>query len=231
MSDSIEEDFRLALEELTTNDRYAISNLTLIAKESVAAAESISRCLVNHINRAPPSRKLPALYLLDSISKNVGSPYTIYFSRNLYGVFMGAFSQVDDNVRRKLEEMLRTWREPVPGSTSTQPVFQLAATQTIVDNLNKLRASAPQRYPPPGQPRMPHFQPQRDTPTPPQQLPQRPPSQAQVCSFHVFFAFVTDICSTRPINRLLLCISNDMPHLPQITSLLLLNHRFHRALI
>ncbi|KPI35714.1 uncharacterized protein AB675_1268 [Cyphellophora attinorum] len=173
MSDGIEEDFRIALEELTTNDRYAISNLTLIAKEAVAAAESISRCLVNHINRAPPGRKLPALYLLDSISKNVGSPYTIYFGRNLYGVFMGAFSQVDDNVRRKLEEMLRTWREPVPGSTSTQPVFQLSATQTIVDNLNKLRASNPQRYPPPPQPRMPQFHPQRDTPTPPQQLPQR----------------------------------------------------------
>jgi pre-mRNA cleavage complex 2 protein Pcf11 len=96
---------------------------------------------------------------------------------------MHAYSQVDANVRRKLEEMLKTWREPVPGSTSTQPVFQHNATQGIVDNLNKLRASSIQqpRFPgaqPPAA-RLPSVQGFRSTPTPPQHnLPQRPPPQA-----------------------------------------------------
>jgi pre-mRNA cleavage complex 2 protein Pcf11 len=93
---------------------------------------------------------------------------------------MHAYSQVDANVRRKLEEMLKTWREPVPGSTSTQPVFQHNATQGIVDNLNKFRASTIQqpRYPGAQAPtaRLPSVQGFRNTPTPPQHnLPQRPP--------------------------------------------------------
>ena len=53
----------------------------------------------------------------------------------------GDARQVDQAVRKKLEEMLKTWREPVPGSLSSTPVFPLAHTQTIVDSLNKFRAS------------------------------------------------------------------------------------------
>lgn len=127
--------------------------------------------------------------MLDSIVKNVGSPYTVYFSRNLYQTFMGAYSQVDTNVRRKLEEMLKTWREPVPGSTSTQPVFQHTATQSIVDNLTKFRAtSTPQpRYPPAlssVQTRMPAGPVYRDTPTPPQHMAPTPPPQGTYVQYN-----------------------------------------------
>lgn len=200
-----------------TNDRYQISNLTLIAKENIEHAEAISRVLQNHINRvcltlsesvhlnssssltlrnsdnpcqavtdllqAPPARKLPALYVLDSIAKNVGSPYTVYFGRNLHQTFMHAYSQVDMNVRRKLEEMLKTWREPVPGSSSTTPVFPISSTQSIVDNLNKFRAAtaANPRYqgtPVQGGPaRVASAQQSyRQTPTPPQSAVQYPPA-------------------------------------------------------
>lgn len=61
---------------------------------------------------------------------------------------MLAYSQVDQAVRRKLEEMLGTWRKPVPGSLSTTPVFPLSATQSIVDALNRFKASTMQRQPP-----------------------------------------------------------------------------------
>ncbi|KAJ9601976.1 mRNA 3' end processing factor [Cladophialophora chaetospira] len=183
-SDEVAEDYKGSLEDLVTNDRYQISNLTLIAKENIEHAEAISRVLQNHINRAPPARKLPALYVLDSIAKNVGSPYTVYFGRNLHQVYMLAYSQVDGAVRRKLEEMLKTWREPVPGSLSTTPVFPIASTQSIVDNLNKFRgATAPgNRYPATpvqGQAaRVAAAQPYRQTPTPPQPLPQFPTNLA-----------------------------------------------------
>ena len=50
-SDEVAEDYRTSLEDLISNDRYQISNLTLIAKENVEHAEAISRVLQNHITR------------------------------------------------------------------------------------------------------------------------------------------------------------------------------------
>lgn len=144
--------------------------------------------------QAPPSRKLPALYVLDSLVKNIGSPYTVYFGSGLHETFMLAYSQVDQNVRRKLEEMLRTWREPVPGSLSSTPVFPLTSTQSILEALNRFKASTaprptqqqirpssivqaqPVQYQPtptPTQPQMSYQPPpinlQQPTPTPPPQ--------------------------------------------------------------
>ena len=97
---------------------------------------------------------------------------------------MLAYSQVDVAVRRKLEEMLKTWREPVPGSLATTPVFPFSSTQTIVDSLNKFRGATAgtnryQSTPVQGQPvRIAGIQPYRNTPTPPLSLPQFPPSLA-----------------------------------------------------
>jgi len=81
---------------------------------------------------------------------------------------MYAYSQVDTTVRRKLEEMLKTWREPVPGSLSTTPVFPFSATQSIIDALNRLKVSTgTPRMPQHGQsaPRATSTQPFRPTPT------------------------------------------------------------------
>ncbi|KAJ9653207.1 mRNA 3' end processing factor, partial [Neophaeococcomyces mojaviensis] len=94
-SDEVAGDYKDALEDLITNDRFQIANLTMIAKENIEHAEAISRVLALHIKKAPPGRKLPALYVLDSLVKNVGSPYTVYFGRNLHETFMLAYSQVD----------------------------------------------------------------------------------------------------------------------------------------
>ena len=81
---------------------------------------------------------------------------------------MYAYSQVDPTVRRKLEEMLKTWREPVPGSLATTPVFPPASTQPIVDSLNRYRASStPQPRLQQQQPPRPVETPYRNTPTPP----------------------------------------------------------------
>jgi len=50
-SDEVAEDYKGSLEDLHSNDRYQISNLTLIAKENIEHAEAISRVLQNHITR------------------------------------------------------------------------------------------------------------------------------------------------------------------------------------
>ncbi len=50
-SDEVAEDFKLALEDLTMNSRYEISNLTVIAKENTEHALAISEALKEHIKK------------------------------------------------------------------------------------------------------------------------------------------------------------------------------------
>lgn len=44
-------DYRQALEDLTVNTRYEISNLTLIARENTESAMAISDVLLDHIKK------------------------------------------------------------------------------------------------------------------------------------------------------------------------------------
>ncbi|KAL2052761.1 hypothetical protein ABVK25_007001 [Lepraria finkii] len=144
-SDEVAEDYKNSLEDLTANSRYEISNLTVIARENTEHAMAISRVLENHIKSVPPDRKLPALYVLDSVVKNVGTPYTLFLGRNLFNTFMGAYLLVNQQTRRKLDEMLKTWKEPVPGSQETRPVFPHDTTRQIETALLKARTSALQQ--------------------------------------------------------------------------------------
>lgn len=87
---------------------------------------------------------------------------------------MEAYAMVDQSVRRKMEEMLKTWKEPVPGSIDSRPVFPADVTRPIENALIKHRTSAIQ-----AQQEMNRNQqqilgrvrgtpvPYRDTPTPP----------------------------------------------------------------
>ncbi|RWA11551.1 hypothetical protein EKO27_g3537 [Xylaria grammica] len=198
-SDAVAKDFREALEDIQTIGRPEISNLTIIARENIEHALAISGALVDHVKRvgykeffarklAAPHKKLPPLYVLDSIAKNVGTPYTLFFSRKLYQTYMDAYAMVDMATRRKLEEMLKTWKEPVPGSIDTRPVFPPEVVRPIENALIKVRTTALQQ----DQERMRNQQqlygrgrpvqgvPYRETPTPPGA---RPPSQAH--TYHV----------------------------------------------
>lgn len=175
LSDEVADDYRKALEDLTMNSRYEISNLTVIAKENTEHALAISEALKNHIKQTSPAKKLPAFYVLDSVVKNVGTPYTLFFGRQLYSTFMEAYALVDNNVRRKMDEMLKTWKEPVPGSIDTRPVFPPEVTRPIENALIKARTSAVQAHQEHlrsqqqimGRRPNPSPTPFRDTPTPP----------------------------------------------------------------
>ncbi|KAJ9116545.1 hypothetical protein QFC24_006717 [Naganishia onofrii] len=75
----------------------------------VQALELGSACRI--VERAPPTQKLPLFYLLDSISKNAGQPYTTHiFPTFLAHVYLRAYSQVDGITKKKMEDMLTTWR-------------------------------------------------------------------------------------------------------------------------
>lgn len=62
-SDEVAEDYKNSLEDLTTNDRFQISNLTVIAKENTEHAMAISRVLENHI-RTVGAHTLLSFWLL-----------------------------------------------------------------------------------------------------------------------------------------------------------------------
>ncbi|KAF2085793.1 hypothetical protein K490DRAFT_45829 [Saccharata proteae CBS 121410] len=134
-------DFRDALQDLRMNSRPEISNLTIIAKENTEHAQAISKELESHIRTTRPDWKLPALYVLDSIVKNVGTPYTVYLGRNLYDTFVNTYTLVDNPTRKALEGLLRTWKQPVPESMETRPVFPVEVTRAIDNMLLKYKTA------------------------------------------------------------------------------------------
>ncbi|TKA68761.1 hypothetical protein B0A55_07413 [Friedmanniomyces simplex] len=156
-------DFADSLKDLQQNNRYEIGNLTTIARESTEHAQAISKVLEDHIKTTAPNRKLPSLYVLDSIIKNVGTPYTVYLGRSLYSTFMEAYTLVDSATRRAMESLLKTWKEPVPGSIDPRPVFPLDTVRPIENALIRAKTAALQNQR--------QVQPQQmyqNTPTPPQ---------------------------------------------------------------
>ena len=71
--------------------------------------------------QADPSVKLPSLYLIDSICKNIGGSYIVHFGRFIERAFLQAFHEVDPATRRKMEELLGTWRTGGPNGSELFP--------------------------------------------------------------------------------------------------------------
>lgn len=97
---------------------------------------------------------------------------------------MGAYTKVDNATRRKMDEMLKTWKEPVPGSISTRPVFPIEQVRPIENALMAARnaAFAAQQSSFQGQQQLLRGRgpvPSRDTPTPPTARPYQPPPHGQ----------------------------------------------------
>ncbi len=131
--------------------------------------------LVTDMYQTRPEWKLPSLYVLDSIVKNVGTPYTVYLGRNLYRTFMDAYLVVDQATRKAMEGLLRTWKQSVPESMDPRPVFPANVTGDIENAVHKIHTIAAQAQPP----RPVHALPARPPPsvgfggtaTPPQNVP------------------------------------------------------------
>lgn len=68
------------------------------------------------------------MYLLDSISKNIGSPYTELWAPRVATLFLESYRVVDQPTKRRLEELLATWRVAGPDK---RPLFGDAAQQGI----------------------------------------------------------------------------------------------------
>ncbi|GAQ93005.1 hypothetical protein KFL_012440020, partial [Klebsormidium nitens] len=143
--------YQRELAELTYNSKPIITSLTILADENKHASAAIAACICRHILQAAPAYKLPALYLLDSICKNLrGVDYVAHFRPQIVHVFTSAYLQVAPAQRQALKHLFRTWTDG--------RIFDLEALQSIDNELARIDAEAP---------------PARTTSTPPSADPRR----------------------------------------------------------
>ncbi|KAI7880975.1 hypothetical protein K492DRAFT_177483 [Lichtheimia hyalospora FSU 10163] len=128
--------YRQALYELTFNSKPIITNLTIMAQENQHVAGVIVREIEQQIRHNAPGQKLPILYLIDSICKNVGGVYIDHFARNIVSTFMDAYTLTDSQTRRSFERLLQTWKNGLPNG---HPVFSRHVIESIERPVNYMR--------------------------------------------------------------------------------------------
>lgn len=101
-------DFVETLNRLVQNDKNQINALTLFAHTNPSMAVQIVEALETHLRNTLPAYKLPAMYVLDSIIKNVGSPYTSLFAANLVQTFAKVYAAVGEGEKVKLGKLAGT---------------------------------------------------------------------------------------------------------------------------
>ncbi|KAI4877910.1 hypothetical protein NFI96_017407 [Prochilodus magdalenae] len=107
-------EYQSSLEDLTFNSKPHINMLTILAEENLQFTKDIVAIIEAQISKAPPAEKLPVLYLVDSIVKNVGGEYLEVFAKNLVTSFICVFEKVDENTRKSLFKLRSTWDEIFP---------------------------------------------------------------------------------------------------------------------
>ncbi|KAI8989556.1 hypothetical protein BDB01DRAFT_718658 [Pilobolus umbonatus] len=143
--ETVRRNYRTALSELTFNSKPIITNLTIMAQENQRAASIIVREIENQLRNNAAGQKLPVLYLIDSICKNVGGVYITNFGRNMVNVFLDAYTLTDPSVRKSFEKLLQTWKNGMPGE---KPVFPRHIIEPIERSINYIREKThTSRYP------------------------------------------------------------------------------------
>ncbi|XP_041657248.1 pre-mRNA cleavage complex 2 protein Pcf11 [Cheilinus undulatus] len=107
-------EYQSSLEDLTFNSKPHINMLTILAEENLHFAKDIVAIIEAQISKAPATEKLPVLYLVDSIVKNVGGEYLAVFAKNLITSFICVFEKVDENTRKSLFKLRSTWDDVFP---------------------------------------------------------------------------------------------------------------------
>ncbi|KAF7987800.1 hypothetical protein HCN44_003663 [Aphidius gifuensis] len=110
-SKEIAEEYISSLSDLTLNSKPLINMLTMLADDNVEHASAIVEAVENHLEKVRPEIKLPVLYLIDSIVKNVSGAYLNLFAIKIVKTFSGVFEKVDETTRSSMWKLRQTWKD------------------------------------------------------------------------------------------------------------------------
>jgi len=119
--------YALELAELTSNSKPIINSLTMIADDSLAFSATIAKVILDKIGSALGEKKLPVIYLLDSITKNVKGDYIDHFSAALPEAIGGAYAASSPKVRASLQRLLNTWPGVFPNDVLARVAERFSA--------------------------------------------------------------------------------------------------------
>uniref|UniRef100_A0A0B7AY03 CID domain-containing protein n=1 Tax=Arion vulgaris TaxID=1028688 RepID=A0A0B7AY03_9EUPU len=95
MSDDVTDSYRSSLDDLKMNSKPQISMLTMLAEDHEQFASDIVRVIEEQIKKVQVAGKLPIMYLIDSIIKNLSTTmYPQLFAQCIVQIFCGVFEEV-----------------------------------------------------------------------------------------------------------------------------------------
>ncbi|ESP04413.1 hypothetical protein LOTGIDRAFT_223898, partial [Lottia gigantea] len=134
----VAEGYRSSLKDLAQNSKPLINMLTMLADDHEQHASIIIDVIEEHIQKVKPSLKLPVLYLIDSIIKNLQtSTYRTLFPARLVKMFCEAFEEVDEKTRQAMFKLRQTWANVIPNNklyaidvrvNASDPAWPITAT-------------------------------------------------------------------------------------------------------
>ncbi|XP_057314535.1 pre-mRNA cleavage complex 2 protein Pcf11-like [Hydractinia symbiolongicarpus] len=128
-SKAVSDEYTSALSDLNFNSKPMINVLTMLAEENSDYAQVIVQCICDRIKKVGVDQKMPSLYLLDSILKNIGGEYVAIIAKHIVNTFCSVFESANDERKRmQLFKLRNTWAQYVPNSTLYELDIRISRT-------------------------------------------------------------------------------------------------------
>ncbi|GLH15248.1 Uncharacterized protein GBIM_19614 [Gryllus bimaculatus] len=138
-SDVVAEEYASSLSDLVANSKPLINMLTMLAEENIDHAPAIVQAVERHLQQVRSDIKLPVLYLIDSIVKNVRQAYTGLFTQNIVSTFCSVFEKVDEKTRAQMFKLRQTWNDVFP----TKKLYAMDVRVSSIDPAWPITAPVP----------------------------------------------------------------------------------------